>query len=425
MGQVSIDWGMPTANPFAQAKSPDIAGAFSQGFQQSRDNAFQDEQRSWVRDQRQHEVEQRRAQKEAGQLYASGDLKGAENRLASSGNMRAAYELNEQNYSRAERAHKVLMQFGGILAEAKTPEEFEEARKLALKHGANLDAYSHPSWERNRDHLRIVLNREAQTLQREMDRAKLRLTQAQASQAEAKPTWETKEINGKLVAVSPDRTSVKELYDGGTNFDKLPEYSAKAAGFATRMVDAERNLRDSMSSPSDFDPSSAWAAAARAAPESVSNYMMRSGHHQRYMQAAEQWIRAFLRKESGAAIGKDEFERDFKVYFPQPGDTPGVIAQKEAARLAAVGSFRGETRGYFDHASPKHAAEYRTWAAEDERKRSEAAAMRTYGPPNPASGPTPQAGTQQPVPVRTPDEARRLPSGTPILLPDGTLGRVP
>ena len=37
---------------------------------------------------------------------------------------------------------------------------------------------------------------------------------------------------------------------------------------------------------------------------------------------AEQWIRAFLRKESGAAIGKDEFTRDFVVYFPQPGDKP-------------------------------------------------------------------------------------------------------
>lgn len=31
----------------------------------------------------------------------------------------------------------------------------------------------------------------------------------------------------------------------------------------------------------------------------------------------------------------------------------------------------------------------------------------------------------QPVRVNTPDEARRLPSGTPIMLPDGSIGRVP
>jgi len=34
-------------------------------------------------------------------------------------------------------------------------------------------------------------------------------------------------------------------------------------------------------------------------------------------------------------------------------------------------------------------------------------------------------GRQQPIRVETPEQARRLPSGTPILLPDGTMGRVP
>jgi hypothetical protein len=47
------------------------------------------------------------------------------------------------------------------------------------------------------------------------------------------------------------------------------------------------------------------------------------------------------------------------------------------------------------------------------------------------SGPSPNApgaapgGALQPVQVSSPDEARRLPSGTPIILPDGTQGRVP
>lgn len=35
------------------------------------------------------------------------------------------------------------------------------------------------------------------------------------------------------------------------------------------------------------------------------------------------------------------------------------------------------------------------------------------------------AGGGQPVRVNSPDEARKLPKGTPILLPDGTMGRVP
>ena len=37
----------------------------------------------------------------------------------------------------------------------------------------------------------------------------------------------------------------------------------------------------------------------------------------------------------------------------------------------------------------------------------------------------PRRPAQQPVRVRTPDEARRLPRGTPIILPDGSVGRVP
>jgi hypothetical protein len=52
-----------------------------------------------------------------------------------------------------------------------------------------------------------------------------------------------------------------------------------------------------------------------------------------------------------------------------------------------------------------------------------------YTPPEKkaATQAAPQAApqAQQPVKVSTPDEARKLPSGTPILLPDGSVGRVP
>ena len=53
---------------------------------------------------------------------------------------------------------------------------------------------------------------------------------------------------------------------------------------------------------------------------------------QQYKQAAMEWIRAKLRKESGAAIGKDEMEQDYNTFFPRVGDTPEQVAQKAAAR---------------------------------------------------------------------------------------------
>ena len=43
-----------------------------------------------------------------------------------------------------------------------------------------------------------------------------------------------------------------------------------------------------------------------------------------------------MRKESGAAIGKDEMDAEFRTYFPQIGDGPAVIAQKAAARRVAT-----------------------------------------------------------------------------------------
>jgi hypothetical protein len=62
---------------------------------------------------------------------------------------------------------------------------------------------------------------------------------------------------------------------------------------------------------------------------------------------------------------------------------------------------------------------------EEERQMlNDAIAVSDTAPPRPgAAAAAPRAA--QPVRVGSPDEARRLPSGTPIILPDGTQGRVP
>jgi hypothetical protein len=57
---------------------------------------------------------------------------------------------------------------------------------------------------------------------------------------------------------------------------------------------------------------------------------------QMYQQAKTNFITAVLRKESGAVIGENEFNTEDKKYFPQAGDTAGVIKQKQKARNLAV-----------------------------------------------------------------------------------------
>jgi hypothetical protein len=57
---------------------------------------------------------------------------------------------------------------------------------------------------------------------------------------------------------------------------------------------------------------------------------------QQYQQAKMNFITAVLRKESGASIAPAEFETEDKKYFPQPGESDKVLAQKQKAREMAV-----------------------------------------------------------------------------------------
>jgi hypothetical protein len=61
-----------------------------------------------------------------------------------------------------------------------------------------------------------------------------------------------------------------------------------------------------------------------------------SPEQQKVAQARINFITAILRKESGAAIGRDEFATAEKNYFPKPGDDAAAIAQKQQARRTAI-----------------------------------------------------------------------------------------
>jgi hypothetical protein len=63
---------------------------------------------------------------------------------------------------------------------------------------------------------------------------------------------------------------------------------------------------------------------------------------QAYLQAKNDFIAAVLRKTSGAAINRDEYEREEKRYFPSPLDTDEVIKQKAAARARTIRGFEKE-----------------------------------------------------------------------------------
>jgi hypothetical protein len=77
--------------------------------------------------------------------------------------------------------------------------------------------------------------------------------------------------------------------------------------------------------------------AANALPQIMGG---RSADRQSYRQAQEDWVRAKLRKESGAVIADTEMEREIRTYFPQVGDAPKVIAQKAHSRQVAANAMK-------------------------------------------------------------------------------------
>jgi len=64
--------------------------------------------------------------------------------------------------------------------------------------------------------------------------------------------------------------------------------------------------------------------------------------YQKYEASAREWIRAKLRKESGAEIPPREMQGEFETYFYVPGDSQATIKQKRALRARAELAMAGE-----------------------------------------------------------------------------------
>lgn len=195
-----------------------------------------------------------------------------------------------------------------------------------------------------------------------MNAAHAEFFRAQADQLRQKPPGIVKEANGKIVVIPSDLSSARVVYDAGPDLSKVPEHVAKSANFAARMIDSEEKLQAAMADPKKFNPATLGTATVNALPEVAANYF-RSPEGQKYMQSAREWIRAYLRRESGAAISADEFRQDFLTFFPQPNDDAATIEQKRQARMLAATGIANEARDVFPHLAPRQAEVLKKWNA--------------------------------------------------------------
>ncbi|MCI5040024.1 MAG: hypothetical protein MRY81_10100 [Donghicola eburneus] len=115
---------------------------------------------------------------------------------------------------------------------------------------------------------------------------------------------------------------------------KMTVDAAKNSGFLIRMSEANQTLNELEDQGTQF-----FQQNLEHIPFGAGNYL-RSPEFQRFDQARRDFVNAILRRESGAVISDQEFDNADKQYFPVPGDSAEVIAQKRRNRETAVQGIR-------------------------------------------------------------------------------------
>lgn len=180
---------------------------------------------------------------------------------------------------------------------------------------------------------------------------------AAANQAkEVKPQWDS--TSGSFVyppsADAPQGKAVQP--QGYTPKQERPsDQQLATGGFLDRMQFASKYI-DALEKKG-YEPGAGQAAVSALSKVplvgGVLGYAAESGQNwaapesAAYKNAQEAWIRAKLRKESGAVIGVDEMEGERKTFFPQPNDPPEVRKQKAELRKQVEQSMIKQARGGF------------------------------------------------------------------------------
>lgn len=136
------------------------------------------------------------------------------------------------------------------------------------------------------------------------------------------------------IEMSPDGTVRITEGAAAGGLPKTTEGEKSAAGYLSRMR-ASEELLDELS---EEGPAVRSIASLLVGGSNFEGLVL-SERQQRIMQAQRDWVRAKLRKESGAVIGADEMAEEIRTYFPLPGEDDAVVEQKRRARKEAERQF--------------------------------------------------------------------------------------
>lgn len=126
------------------------------------------------------------------------------------------------------------------------------------------------------------------------------------------------------------------------------QFQLQAASFADRMAKAEGLLQPYETSGATMVNNTASTLGKVPLMGSYLENKALTPDQQLYRNAASEWIRSKLRKESGAAIGDAEMDKEYRTYFPVPGDSQKVIKQKAELRKNNTASMIKQASGAYE-----------------------------------------------------------------------------
>lgn len=135
------------------------------------------------------------------------------------------------------------------------------------------------------------------------------------------------------LAIERERLGIER---GKAGKEKQPSGPQFQAGLYARRVEQAQGVFDDLEK-AGFDRSQMAIGVESALPHVLKSSLLQSQE-----QAEKNFVNAILRRESGAAISKSEFDSAEKQYFTRAGDSPEVIAQKKANRLQALAGLKAE-----------------------------------------------------------------------------------
>lgn len=342
--------------------------------------------------------DERNLMKEAGGLAAAGNYSGARSALYKGGKFDEARSMSAeiraiQNHAKSlndaqlEKQAKVQDAIGRLVPLIKTPEQLEQAKAVLKSRGFDASSVTFDQLPMLRQQaLTVQQQLENERAEREAAAVQKRADQAQANadrtfnfqQAESQREQRnsdrsyglqerqfTQTSAAKLLAERAEQANkdreftlkqrqtdiLQQRADAAKAKASAPkalnEGQASAQSYLGVMEDAQAVLRGDEKQPGVLPNEAAESPMGTTSnfllmnsPDSVLTSAHLDKKQKEYAQAAMQWVRAKLRKESGATISPEEFAADYRIYFPQPGDSIQVRRNKARARKKVEDGFR-------------------------------------------------------------------------------------